>query len=260
MDNWDDGNEWRLAAVRSPMHRLDVRHTLTSTVAPQESTYSNILRKATEKNDTDSLTLLQDLREELDWLARQRDQYLQEHGAWMLEQEGEDDDDETDLEADGIERDDSEDEAEMEAEDVELGEGNALILPIREHQASTASPVKPVIETLVMGTMPVGEDNEDNKGREEVTAGDEEGEEGGTGKMPGGGEQVSTGDDGQLPETVGVDREDERSAILAAVDFLCKCQSYIPEHMQGQYTQAVLELQQAAMRSINSISSTASAA
>ena len=196
MDNWDDGNEWRLAAVRSPMHRLDVRHTLTSTVAPQESTYSNILRKATEKNDTDSLTLLQDLREELDWLARQRDQYLQEHGAWMLEQEGEDDDDETDLEADGIERDDSEDEAEMEAEDVELGEGNALILPIREHQASTASPVKPVIETLVMGTMPVGEDNEDNKGREEVTAGDEEGEEGGTGKMPGGGEQVSTGDDG----------------------------------------------------------------
>jgi len=33
MDNWDDGNDWRLAAVRSTIYRLDVRHTLTSTVA-----------------------------------------------------------------------------------------------------------------------------------------------------------------------------------------------------------------------------------
>jgi len=205
MDNWDDGNEWRLAAVTSPMYRLDMRHTLTSTVAPQESTYSNVLRKATEKNDTDSLAALQDLREELDWLAEQRDQYLQEYRAWMLEQDGEeDDDDETDSEADGVELDDSEDEAEMEAEGLNSGEGNALMgrntqhLPIRGHQAPTASLV--------------------------------------------------------------VNREDERSAILTATAFLFECQSYIPEHMQGQYTQAVLELQEAATRSINSMSSTASAA
>jgi len=137
-------------------------------------------------------------------LARQRDEFLQEHRVWTLEQEGEDDDDETDSEADGDELDDSEDEAEMEAEGVELGEGNALMgtdtqhLPIRGHQAPAASLV--------------------------------------------------------------VDREDKRSAILAATAFLFECQSYIPEHMEGQYTQAVLELQEAAMRSINSMSSTASAA
>ncbi|KAI4924380.1 uncharacterized protein J4E92_007461 [Alternaria infectoria] len=170
MDNWDDGNDWRLAA-----------------------------------NDTDSLAALQDLREELDWLAEQRDQYLQEYSAWMLEQDGEEDDDETESEADEVELDDSEEEAEMEAKGVELSEGNALLgggdtqlLPIRGHQAPTASLV--------------------------------------------------------------VNREDERSAILAATAFLFECQSYIPGHMQGQYTQAVRELQEAAMRSINSMSSTASAA
>ncbi|KAI4686085.1 uncharacterized protein J4E88_003922 [Alternaria novae-zelandiae] len=187
---------------------------------------TNVLRRATEKNDTGSLTLLQDLREELDWLARQRDEYLQEHKAWMLEQEGEDDEDKTDSEADGIELDDSEEDAEMEAEGVKLGEGNALILlPIRGHQ--------PVIEALAMGTVPVEEDKRDNEGREEVTAGDEEGEEWSTGKMLGGGEQASTGDDGQLPGTPGVNREDKRSAVLAGVEFLLECQSYIPEHMQA---------------------------
>ncbi|KAI4656758.1 uncharacterized protein J4E78_006649 [Alternaria triticimaculans] len=185
MDNWDDGNDWRLAA---------------------ESTFSNVSRRAREINDTNSLAALQDLREELDWLARQRDEYLQEYKAWMLEQEGEDDDGETDSEADGVELDDSENEAEMEAEGIKSGEGNARVdvgdtrlLPIRGHQAPTASLV--------------------------------------------------------------VNREDERSSsILAATAFLFECQSYIPEHMQGQYTQAVLELQEAAMGSINSMSSTASAA
>ncbi|KAI4925603.1 hypothetical protein J4E85_007482 [Alternaria conjuncta] len=166
---------------------------------------TNTVRRATEMNDADSLAALQDLREELDWLAEQRDQYLQEHRAWMLEQEGEDDDAETDSEGDGVELDDSEEEAEMEAKDVELGESNALMgggdtqhLPIRGPQAPTASLV--------------------------------------------------------------VNREDERSAILAATAFLFECQSYIPGHMQGQYIQAVLELQEAAMRTINSMSSTASAA
>jgi len=178
MDNWDDGNDWRLAAVRSPMYRLDLRHTLTSTVAIQESTFSNVSRQAREINDTNSLAALQDLREELDWLARQRDEYLQEYKAWMLEQEGEDDDGETDSEADGVELDDSENEAEMEAEGIKSGEGNARVdvgdtrlLPIRGHQAPTASLV--------------------------------------------------------------VNREDERSTILAATAFLFECQLYIPGHMQG---------------------------
>ena len=139
MDNWDDGNEWRLAAVRCPVYKPDVRHTLTSTVAIQESTYSDALRRSREMNDTNSLAALQDLREELDEWARQRDRDLQEH---MLEQEEEDDDDEMDLEAYGVELDNSEEEAEMEAEGVELGEGDALmdggdtqLLPIRKHQA-----------------------------------------------------------------------------------------------------------------------------
>jgi len=205
MDNWDDGNDWRLAAVRSPMYRPNERQTLTLTMACQESTYSRTLLIAREKNDTGSLAALQDLREELDELARQRDQFLQEHRAWMLEQEGEEDDDETDSEADGVALDDSEaEEVEVEAEGIKSDEGNALMgrdtqhLPIRGHQAPTASLV--------------------------------------------------------------VNREDERSAILAATAFLFECQSYIPEHMQGQCTQAVLELQEAAMRSVNSMSSTASAA
>ncbi|KAI4909460.1 hypothetical protein J4E90_008157 [Alternaria incomplexa] len=248
MDNWDDGNDWRLAAVKPSMYRLNVEYALTSTVAIQESTFRNVLRKATEKNDTDSLAALQDLREELDWLAEQRDQYLQEYRAWMLEQDGEEDDDETDSEADEVELDDSEEETDMEAEGVKLG-----VLPIRGHQASTA---------LVMGTVPVGEDKEDNKGREEATAGDEEDEEGGAGKMPGGGEQASTGDGGQLPRTAGVDREDERSAGIAAVRFLFDCQSYMPEHMRAQFNQAILTFQEleVAMRSIISTSPTASAA
>ena len=220
-----------------------------------------MLRRATEKNDTGSLTLLQDLREELDWLARQRDEYLQEHKAWMLEQEGEDDDDyETDSEPDGIELDDSEEEAEMEAEGVKLGESNTQLLPIRGHQVSPAISVEPVIETVAMGTVPVGE--EVIEGREEVTAGDEEGEEGGAGKMPGGGEQASTGDDGQLPRTARVDREDERSAGIAAIDFLFDCQSYMPEHVRVQFNQAILTFREleVAMRSLVSKSSTASAA
>ncbi|KAI4684502.1 uncharacterized protein J4E84_006492 [Alternaria hordeiaustralica] len=202
VDNWDDGNEWRLAAVRSPVYRYNVRHTLTSNVAIQESIYSDALKRSTEKNDAKSLTVLQGLRKELDVWARQRERDLQEY---MLEQEGEDDDEETDSETDGVELDDTEEEAEMEAKGVELGEGNALlgggdtqVLPIRGHQAPTASLV--------------------------------------------------------------VNREDERSAILAATAFLFECQSYIPEHVQGQYTQVVLELQEVAMRSINSMSSTASAA
>ncbi|KAI4620138.1 hypothetical protein J4E83_005379 [Alternaria metachromatica] len=181
VDNWDDGNEWRLAA---------------------ESIYSDALKRSTEKNDAKSLTVLQGLRKELDVWARQRERDFQEY---MLEQEGEDDDEETDSETDGVELDDTEEEAEMEAKGVELGEGNALLgggdtqlLPIRGHQAPTASLV--------------------------------------------------------------VNREDKRAAILAATAFLFECQSHIPEHMQGQYTQAVLELQEAAMRSINSMSSTASAA
>jgi len=142
VDNWDDGNEWRLAAVKPPTYSQNVRHTLTSNVAFQESTYSDALQRSTEKNDANSLTVLQGLRKELDVWARQRDRDLQEH---MLEQEGEDDDDETDSEADRAELGDSEDEAEMEAEGIKSGEGNALMgtdtqhLPIRGHQAPTAS-------------------------------------------------------------------------------------------------------------------------
>jgi len=178
----------------------------------------------------------------------------------MLEQEGEDDDDETDSEADEVEQDDSEEETDMEAKDVELGEGNALIiLPIREHQASTASPAELVIEALAMGTVPVGEGKKDNEGQEEVTAGNEEGEEGGAGKMPGGGEQASTGDDGQLPGTAGVDREDERSAGIAAVRFLFDCQSYMPEHVRAQFNQAIRKFQELEVE-MRSIVSTASAA
>ncbi|OAG22546.1 hypothetical protein CC77DRAFT_1018573 [Alternaria alternata] len=140
MDNWDDGNEWRLAA---------------------ESTYSDALRRSREMNDTNSLAALQDLREELDEWARQRDRDLQEH---MLEQEEEDDDDEMDLEAYGVELDNSEEEAEMEAEGVELGEGDELmrgvdgedtqLLPIRGHQASTAGPVEPAIEAATVVSTP----------------------------------------------------------------------------------------------------------
>lgn len=161
MDNWDYGNEWRLAAVRCPVYKPDVRHTLTSTVAIQESTYSRTLLIAREKNDTGSLAALQDLREELDEWARQRDRDLQEH---MLEQEEEDDDDEMDLEAYGVELDNSEEEAEMEAEGVELGEGDELmrgvdgedtqLLPIRGHQASTAGPVEPAIEAATVVSTP----------------------------------------------------------------------------------------------------------
>ncbi|KAI4660976.1 uncharacterized protein J4E79_005544 [Alternaria viburni] len=243
MDNWDDGNDWRLAA---------------------ESCHSNTVRRATEMNDTNSLAALQDLREELDWLAEQRDQYLQEYRAWMLEQDGEDDNDETDSEADGVELDDSEDEADMEAESVRLGESNALmgdtqLLPIRVHQASTASPMEPVIETVAMGTVPVGEDKKDKEGREEATGGDEEGGEGDTGKMPEGGEQASTGDDGQLPGTARVDREDERSAGIVAVSFLFDCQSYMPEHVRAQFDQAILTFQELEVE-MRSIVSTASAA
>lgn len=161
MDNWDDGNEWRLAAVRCPVYKPDMRHTLTSTVAIQESTYSDALRRSREMNDTNSLAALQDLREELDEWARQRDRDLQEH---MLEQEEEDDDDEMDLEAYGVELDNSEEEAEMEAEGVELGEGDELmggvdgedtqLLPIRGHQASTAGPVEPAIEAATVVSTP----------------------------------------------------------------------------------------------------------
>jgi hypothetical protein len=161
MDNWDDGNEWRLAAVRCPVYKPDMRHTLTSTVAIQESTYSDALRQSREMNDTNSLAALQDLREELDEWARQRDRDLQEH---MLEQEEEDDDDEMDLEAYGVELDNSEEEAEMEAEGVELGEGDELmggvdgedtqLLPIRGHQASTAGPVEPAIEAATVVSTP----------------------------------------------------------------------------------------------------------
>ncbi|KAI4642895.1 hypothetical protein J4E93_006964 [Alternaria ventricosa] len=263
VDNWDEGNEWKLAAVISPVYRLDARHTLTSTVAIQERACSRAFLRARETNDTNSLFFLQGLRGKIDELARQRDRDLQEH---MLEQKGEDNEDETDSEADGVELDDSEEEAEMEAEGVKLGEGNALIvdggdtqlLPIRGNQASTASPV-PVIEALVMGAVPVGEDKEDNEGREEVTAGDEEGEEGGAGKMPGGGEPASTGDDGQLQGRAGVDREDERSAGIAAVRFLFDCQSYMPEHMRVEFNQAIQTFQELEVE-MRSIVSTASAA
>jgi len=184
----------------------------------------------------------------------------------MLEQEGEDDDDETDSEADGVELDDSEDEAEMEAEGVELSEDNAGVdvgdtrpLPIRGHQAFTASLIEPIMEAPVVGTVPVGEDEEDSEGREEVTAGDEEGEEGGTGKMPGGGEQASTGDDGQLPRTAGVDREDERSAGIAAVKFLFDCQSYMPEHIRVQFNQAILTFQELEVVMRSTVSTTSAA-
>jgi hypothetical protein len=93
-------------------------------VVIQENTYSNTLRRARERKDTNSLAALQDVCEELDEWARQRDGDLQEH---MLKQEEEDDDDEMDLKADGVELDDSEEEAEMEAEGVELGEGDELM-------------------------------------------------------------------------------------------------------------------------------------
>ncbi|CAN9217678.1 unnamed protein product [Alternaria alternata] len=112
-------------------------------------------------------------------------------------------------------------------------------------------------EALVMGTVPVGQDEEDNEGLEEIIAGDEEGEEEDMEKMSGGGEQASTVNDSQLPGTTGVDREDERSANNAAANFLFDCQSHIPEHMRVRFNQAILILQEAAMRSIVNTASTA---
>jgi hypothetical protein len=112
-------------------------------------------------------------------------------------------------------------------------------------------------EALVMGTVPVGQDEEDNEGLEEIIAGDEEGEEEDMEKMSGGGEQASTVNDSQLPGTAGVDREDERSANNAAANFLFDCQSHIPEHMRVRFNQAILILQEAAMRSIVNKASTA---
>jgi hypothetical protein len=112
-------------------------------------------------------------------------------------------------------------------------------------------------EALVMGTVPVGQDEEDNEGLEEIIAGDEEGEEEDMEKMSRGGEQASTVNDSQLPGTTGVDREDERSANNAAANFLFDCQSHIPEHMRVRFNQAILILQEAAMRSIVNTASTA---
>jgi hypothetical protein len=94
------------------------------------------LQNATNREDTESLNALQDLREELDQLAEFRHRDLEEYMGGGFE----DDEDELDMLADGVEQDDAgiEDE-EPEAEGVELGNEDM------EGEESTVAAKKPHI-------------------------------------------------------------------------------------------------------------------
>ncbi|KAG9187452.1 hypothetical protein G6011_05323 [Alternaria panax] len=106
---------------------------------------------------------------------------------------------------------------------------------------------------LTMGIVAVGEEEEDDEGLEEVTVGDEEGDKRGYREDIRGGKQAGNGGDGQLLDTAKIERENDESSVAADADFLFNCQSYMPDHLQVGFNEAILRLQQAAMRCLHHV-------